>query len=70
MIEEFERHLREKNLSENTIASYLFAVKQYSERYDAVTQKNLRAYKVWLIESLSPKQSILGYGQSTVTLKA
>ena len=28
--EKFERHLRGTNLSENTISSYLFAVKQYS----------------------------------------
>lgn len=55
MIKEFERHLRETNLSENTIASYLFAVRQFNEQYDAVTLKNLRAYKVWLIESYKPK---------------
>lgn len=55
MNEAFERHLRDINLSENTIASYLFAVKQFNEQYDAVTLKNLRAYKVWLIESYKPK---------------
>lgn len=55
MINEFERHLRGTNLSENTIASYLFAVRQYSEQYDTFTQKNLRAYKMWLIESYKPK---------------
>ena len=55
MIEEFERHLRGTNLSENTKASYLFAARQYSEQYGEVTQKNLRAYKVWLIENYKPK---------------
>ena len=55
MIEEFERHLKRTNLSENTKASYLFAVRQYSEQYGEVTQKNLRAYKVWLIENYKPK---------------
>lgn len=55
MIEKFERHLRESNLSENTIASYLFAVKQFHEQYSDVTLKNLRAYKIWLIESYKPK---------------
>lgn len=55
MIKEFERHLRETNLSENTITSYLFAVRQYSEQYDGITQKNLKAYKVWLIENYKPK---------------
>lgn len=29
MIEEFERHLRGTNLSENTVTSYLFAVRQF-----------------------------------------
>ena len=51
MIKEFERHLRGTNLSENTISSYLFAIKQFSDQYDEVTLKNLRAYKVWLIDS-------------------
>lgn len=53
--EEFERHMRGTNLSENTISSYLFAVRQYGTQYEEVTQKNLRAYKVWLIESYKPK---------------
>jgi len=55
MITDFERHLRETNLSENTISSYLFAVRQFTEQYDDITQKNLRAYKAWLIESYKPK---------------
>ncbi len=55
MIEEFERHLRGTNLSENTKASYLFAIRQYNDQYGEVTQKNLRAYKVWLIENYKPK---------------
>ena len=53
--EKFERHLRGTNLSENTISSYLFAIKQYGEQYDDVTQKKLREYKVWLIENYKPK---------------
>lgn len=55
MIKGFERHLRGTNLSENTISSYLFAIKQFSDQYDEVNLKNLRAYKVWLIESYKPK---------------
>lgn len=53
--EKFERHLRESNLSENTISSYLFAIKQYGQQYEEVTQKKLRGYKVWLIENYKPK---------------
>lgn len=55
MIKEFERYLRKTNLSENTKASYLFAIRQYNEQYGEITQKNLRAYKVWLIENYKPK---------------
>jgi site-specific recombinase XerD len=53
--EEFERHLRNTNRSENTISSYLFALKQYEGQYDGITQKKLREYKVWLIENYNPK---------------
>ena len=35
--EKFERHLRGTNLSENTISSYLFAIKQYGGEHDDVT---------------------------------
>ena len=55
MIQHFERHLRKTNFSENTIASYLFAAKQFHQQYEAVTLKNVRAYKVWLIENYKPK---------------
>lgn len=53
-IEKFERHLRESNLSENTVSSYLVAVKQYAAEYDKLTQLNLRAYKTGLIERFKP----------------
>ena len=53
--EKFERHLRGSNISENTISSYVFAVKQYGEQYGEVTKKNLKQYKVWLIENYKPK---------------
>ena len=43
--EKFERHLRGTNLSENTISSYMFAIKQYGEQYDDITQKKLREYR-------------------------
>ena len=55
MIEEFERHLKRTNFSANTKASCLFAVRQYSDQYGEITQKKLRAYKVWLIENYKPK---------------
>ena len=53
--EKFERHLKGTNLSENTISSYTFAIKQFSEKYAEITRRNLRQYKVWLIENYKPK---------------
>ena len=53
--DDFEVYLRNTNLSENTIASYKFAVKQYFGQFDTVTQKKLRDHKMWLIESYKPK---------------
>lgn len=56
MIDTFKNYLKGTNLSENTQDSYLFAVKQYHKRYDdKITKKNLRDYKIWLIENFSPK---------------
>ena len=68
MIQKFERHLRGTNLSENTISSYVFAIKQYSEQYGEITKKNLREYKVWLIESYKPKTVNLRLRAITMTL--
>ncbi len=56
MIDKFKNYLKDRNLSENTQASYLFAIKQFSERYgEKVTKRNLRDYKVWLIDNFNPK---------------
>lgn len=53
-IENFERHLRESNLSENTVSSYLVAIKQYSAEYEKLTKLNLKAYKSTLVEKFKP----------------
>lgn len=55
MMKQFEKYQRDTNLSENTIASYLFAIKQFNAQFGAITKQNLRAYKVWLIENFKPK---------------
>ncbi len=55
MTDKFERHLRNTNFSQNTISAYMFAIKQYSGLYGEITRKNLKQYKVWLIERYSPK---------------
>lgn len=53
--EMFEMYLRNTNLSENTIISYTFAVRQYFAQFDTVNKRNLRTHKMWLVESYKPK---------------
>lgn len=55
MTEDFESYLRGLNLSENTVHAYLSAVRQFHEKYEAVNIKNLRMYKMWLIEKYKPQ---------------
>lgn len=55
MDEAFETYLKDRSLSKNTIISYLYAVKQYDSMYDSITSKNLRDYKVFLIENYKPQ---------------
>ena len=55
MIDEFEKYLKQSNLSSNTISSYLFTLKQFIKQYENLTLKNLRSYKTWLIETYKPK---------------
>lgn len=55
MIEDFEKYLKGTNLADNTIAAYLFAIRQYSEQFDGISKKNLRDFKVFLIEKYKPK---------------
>ena len=60
MINEFEQYLKEQKLSKNTMISYMGAVKQYEVKYGKMNQKNLKAYKTYLVEN---------YKFSTVNLK-
>lgn len=55
MIDEFEKYLKGANLAENTIAAYMFALRQYNEQWDDISKKNLRDFKVFLIEKYKPK---------------
>ena len=51
----FEEYLRKKNLSENTIASYLWTIDFYNSHYDGISKENLLAYKGYLMEFFKPK---------------
>ncbi len=54
-IEKFETYLRQGNMAENTIASYLYAVKEYYSRHKELNKRNLLVYKTYLIEKFKPK---------------
>lgn len=53
-IKSFEEHLRKKELSQNSISSYLFTVKYFSENYD-LTLESLLEYKGYLVDNFKPK---------------
>jgi len=55
MIEDFENYLKGTNLARNTVAAYSFAIRQFSERWGCVSRKNLRDYKVFLVENYKPR---------------
>lgn len=52
---EFQNYLVDQNLSRNTITSYMYAIKQYRNKYDKLTKQNLRDYKVYLIDHYKPQ---------------
>lgn len=54
-IDEFERKLKQTNLSENTISSYMHTLKQYSSLHEEISKKSLLSYKGYLIENYKPK---------------
>lgn len=54
-VKEFEAFLRKGNLSENTKKAYLYAARQYFERYEKLTKGNLQRYKLFLLENYKPK---------------
>lgn len=55
MLDEFEKHLRQKNLSENTISAYLLTIRIYNQLSGEITKQNLLAFKGYLMETYKPK---------------
>lgn len=54
-INEFAEWLKEKELSENTVSTYLYAIKEFDEKYGELTKRNLISYKNFLTENRKPK---------------
>ena len=55
MITQFKAYLAKTNLAENTITSYVWTVTYYLEHYKEVNNKNLLAYKGYLVENFKPQ---------------
>lgn len=54
-LEEFEKYLLVHNMSENTIRSYLYAIRQYFQLYPELTDSSLQLYKLYLLEHYKPR---------------
>lgn len=55
MIIKFQHYLSEMNLSDNTISAYLFAVKQYQQKFGLLDKQSLKQYKLFLLEKYKPQ---------------
>ncbi len=55
MEKDFEGFLRQGNMAENTIAAYLYALKEFNSLHKELNKKNLLVYKTYLIETFKPK---------------
>ena len=49
MLDEFEKHLRRGNLSNNTISAYLLTIRMYNQLSGEITKQNLLAFKGYLM---------------------
>ena len=54
-MDKFKTFLLRENLSQNTISAYIVAVKDFKNKYEEVTKKNLLLFKTYLIETFKPK---------------
>ena len=55
MVTTFKDYLVKSNLTANTIRSYEWTVKYFTEHYSVVNKKNLLAYKGYLVENFKPQ---------------
>jgi integrase len=65
----FDAHLKRLGMSDNTRASYLFAVRRYAETYGEVNKRNLAAYRSDLIDAYAPKTVNIRMGAINAYLK-
>ena len=58
---QFRRFLVERNMSEQTIKAYSYAVKQFYGLYPQLTDKNLQLYKYFLLNVINHRLSTCGF---------
>lgn len=54
-MENFIKHLKEKDLSSSTIDSYGYTIKEFFNKYSKISADNLKTYKEFLLKNKSPK---------------
>lgn len=55
LLEAFQAYLTIRNMSDHTIRSYLFAIRQFYQLYPVLTYGNLQLYKLYLLEHYKPQ---------------
>ncbi len=55
MEEKFRLWLVDENMTKNTMAAYMYAVKDFQTHHKELNKKNLLLYKTYLIETFKPK---------------
>ena len=53
--DEFARYLLTRNLADETLRAYTYAVRQYFTHYRDITYPNLKLYKIFLLEHYKPQ---------------
>ena len=53
--ETFEMLLVQANMARNTVAAYMYAVREYYKRHKELNKRNLLVYKTYLIDTYKPK---------------
>ncbi|MGC6177735.1 tyrosine-type recombinase/integrase [Lacrimispora sp. 38-1] len=54
-LDDFQEYLKINNMSANTIHVYLFAARQFLDRYHVISHDNLMLYKCYLMEHYKPQ---------------
>ena len=54
-LDAFATYLDSRNMSENTIQSYTFALRQFFSLYPEISFSNMKLYKLFLLEHYKPQ---------------